>query len=76
MGIYVRCDECNRDVDNIDDLHRVTFKDAEENDLISGLDMCDSCIDHNQRSYMDVNGIRVKYFEIDYGQHIELIEVA
>lgn len=76
MGIYVRCDECYREVDTPEDLHRVTFKDAEENDLVSDLEMCDRCIEHNQRTYMDVNGIRVKYFEIDYGKHIDLIEVV
>ena len=77
MGIvqYVKCDECNREVDSLEDLRRVTLKDAEENDLISDLEMCDRCIESNQRSYLDVNGIRVSYLEIDYGKHIDLIEV-
>ena len=77
MGLvqYVKCDECNREVDSLDDLHRVTFKDSEENDLISDLEMCDRCIESNQRSYLDVNGVRVSYLEIDYGKYIDLIEV-
>jgi len=77
MGIvqYVKCDECNKEVDSLDDLHRVTFKDSEENDLISDLEMCDRCIESNQRSYIDVNGIRVSYLEVDYGKYIDLIEV-
>jgi len=77
MGIvqYVKCDECNREVDSLEDLRRVTLKDAEENDLISDLEMCDLCIESNQRSYLDVNGIRVSYLEIDYGKYIDLIEV-
>jgi len=77
MGIvqYVKCDECNKEVDSLDDLHRVTFKDSEENDLISDLEMCDRCIESNQRNYIDVNGIRVSYLEVDYGKYIDLIEV-
>lgn len=77
MGLvqYVKCDECNREVESLKDLYLVTFKDANENDLLSNLEMCERCIDSNQKNVIDVNGIRVNYMEVNHGNYVSLIEV-